>query len=178
MNNLVALCAIGAEKILANEIKFLGYKTTGNAPGRVFFTCDDEGLYRTNLCLRTADRIYLQLAVFMAEDFDQLFDGVMSINWQDYLKKDSKIVVDKVRVYKSKLNSEHSIQGMAHKAIYKKLENVWHMSVLPESGAESDVRIYLEQNKVYVLLDLSGEPLHKRGYRTEGGLAPMRETLA
>ncbi|MGP1587428.1 MAG: THUMP domain-containing class I SAM-dependent RNA methyltransferase [Treponemataceae bacterium] len=178
MNTLVALCTVGAEKILANEIKILGYKTLGSSVGRVFFTCDDAGLYRSNLCLRTADRIFLQLASFVAEDFDQLFDGVNAVNWQDFLKKDSRIVVDKVRVYKSKLNSEHSIQGIVHKAIYKKLETVWNMSVLPESGFQSDIRIYLEQNKVYVLLDLSGEPLHKRGYRTDGGLAPMRETLA
>ncbi|MBQ1197578.1 MAG: class I SAM-dependent RNA methyltransferase [Spirochaetaceae bacterium] len=178
MNTLVALCAVGAEKILANEIKFLGYKPIGNAPGRVFFTCPDEGLFRANLCLRTADRIYLQLASFYADNFDDLFDGVHSINWQDFLKKDTKVVVDKVRVYKSKLNSEHTIQGMTHKAIYKKLEDVWRMSVLPESGSQADIRIYLEQNKVFVLLDLSGEPLHKRGYRTDGGVAPIRETLA
>ena len=121
MNTLVALCAVGAEKILANEIKFLGYNPIGNAPGRVFFTCPDEGLFRANLCLRTADRIYLQLASFYADNFDDLFDGVHSINWQDFLKKDTKVVVDKVRIYKSKLNSEHTIQGMTHKAIYKKL---------------------------------------------------------
>lgn len=178
MNKLVAVCAIGAEKILANELKFLGYKPTGNAIGRVYFECEQEGLFRANLCLRTADRVFLQLASFNATDFDELFDGVHAINWQDFVKKDTKIVVDKVRVYKSKLNSEHSIQGVAHKAIYKKLEDVWHMSVLPESGNEADIRIYLEEDNVLVLLDLSGEPLHKRGYRTDGGVAPLRETIA
>ena len=178
MNNLVALCAIGAEKILANEIKFLGYKTTGNAPGRVFFTCDDDGLFRSNLCLRTADRIYLQMASFYAEDFDQFFDGVNKINWQDFFKKDVRVVVDKVRTNKSKLNSEHAIQAMALKSIYSKLQDVWHMSIMPESGERNDVRIYIEENKVSVMLDLSGDPLHKRGYRTDIGLAPIRETTA
>ena len=110
MNTLVALCAIGAEKILANEIKFLGYKTISNAPGRVFFTAPDEGLYRANLCLRTADRVYLQLATFNADNFDDLFEGVHSINWQDFLKKDTKVVVDKVRIYKSKLNYSFKFQ--------------------------------------------------------------------
>ncbi|MDD7416377.1 MAG: class I SAM-dependent RNA methyltransferase [Treponemataceae bacterium] len=178
MNHLVALCAIGAEKVLANEIKFLGYKTTGNAPGRVFFDADDAGLFRTNLCLRTADRVYLQMASFHADDFDQLYDGVNSIAWQDFLKKDSRVVVDKVRTFKSKLSSEHAIQTMTLKSIYTKLQDVWHMSIMPESGEKSDVRIHIDQNQVSVLLDLSGEPLHKRGYRTDGGLAPMRETTA
>ncbi len=178
MNTLVALCAIGAEKILGNEIKLLGYKLVSNAPGRVVFTGDDDALFRTNLCLRTADRVYLLMAEYKAEDFDQLFDGVYSIQWQDFLRKDSRIVVDKVRSYKSKLNSEHSIQGMVQKAIYKKLGDVWHMSTLPESGEESDVRVYLDEDKAMILLDLSGLPLHKRGYRTDGGMAPLRETTA
>jgi len=178
INNLVALCAVGAEKILGNEIKFLGYKLTGNAPGRVFFQGDDDALFRTNLCLRTSDRVYLEMGRYHAEDFDQLFDGVYSIDWQDFLKKDSKVVIDKVRSYKSKLNSEHSVQGMVQKAIYSKLGDKWHMSTLPESGEQSDVRVYITEDEVQILLDLSGLPLHKRGYRTDGGMAPLRETTA
>lgn len=178
MNTLVALCAMGAEKILGNEIKFLGYKLAGNAPGRVFFTGDDDALFRANLCLRTADRVYLEMNRYHAEDFDQLFDGAYSVNWQDYFKKDTKITVDKVRTYKSKLNSEHAVQGVVQKAIYKKLGDIWHMDVLPESGSQSDVRVFISEDEVQLCLDLSGSPLHKRGYRTDGGLAPLRETTA
>ena len=178
MNTLVALCAIGAEKILGNEIKHLGYKLAGNAPGRVSFFGDHDSLFKANLCLRTADRVFLQLASYDAFNFDELFDGAYKINWQDFLKKDSKIVVDKVRSNKSKLNSEHSIQTMVHKAIYSKLGDIWHMASLPETGEQSDIRIYLDENKVVILLDLSGLPLHKRGYRVDGGIAPLRETTA
>ena len=178
MNTLVALCAVGAEKILGNELKLLGYKLVSNAPGRVTFTGDDDALFRTNLCLRTADRVYLQMAEFEAADFDQLFDGVYAVHWQDFLRKDSRVVVDKVRIYKSKLNSEHSIQGMVQKAIYKKLGDTWHMQTLPESGEKSDVRVYMDEDRALILLDLSGLPLHKRGYRTDGGFAPLRETTA
>lgn len=178
MNTLVALCAVGAERILGNEIKHLGYKLNGNAPGRVSFFGDDDALFKANLCLRTADRVYLQLAEYNALDFDALYDGTYAINWQDFLRKDSRIIVDKVRTYKSKLNSEHSIQGIVHKAIYSKLGNVWKMSSLPETGEESNIRVYVDDNKVLVLLDLSGLPLHKRGYRVDGGVAPLRETTA
>lgn len=178
MNTLVALCAVGAEKILGNEIKHLGYKLISNAPGRVSFFGDDDALFRTNLCLRTADRVFLQLANYEALDFDSLFDGVYSISWQDYLNKDTKIIVDKVRSYKSKLNSEHSIQGIVHKAIYTKLGDIWHMASMPESGDECNIRVYIDENQVLILLDLSGLPLHKRGYRVDGGVAPLRETTA
>lgn len=178
MNTYVALCAVGAEKILGNEIKLLGYKLAGNAPGRVCFTGDDDAIYWTNLCLRTSDRVYLQMAKYGAEDFDELFDGCYAVNWQDFFRKDVRVVVDKVRTYKSQLNSEHSIQGMIQKAIYKKLGDVWHMNVLPESGDQCDVRVYIDEDVAMILLDTSGEALHKRGYRTEGGIAPLRETTA
>lgn len=178
MNTLIALCAVGAEKILGNELKHLGYKLTGNAPGRVSFIGDDDSLFRTNLCLRTADRVFLQMATYTAEDFDQLFDGVHNIDWQDYFKKDTKVIVDKVRCYKSKLNSEHAIQGIVQKAIYQKLGERWHMSSLPETGSEANVRVYIDENTAFILLDLSGLPLHKRGYRVDGGIAPLRETVA
>ena len=178
MNTLVALCAVGAERILGNEIKHLGYKLKSNAPGRVIFTGDDDALFKTNLCLRTADRVYLQLAEYDAFNFDELYDGTYSIAWQDFLRKDSRVIVDKVRSYKSKLNSEHSIQKMVHKAIYSKLGDIWHMTSMPETGEESNIRVYIDENKVLILLDLSGLPLHKRGYRVDGGVAPLRETTA
>src|SRR5574344_1786324 len=178
MNTLVALCAVGAEKILGNELKQLGFKLEGNAPGRVNFTGNEDAVYRANYCLRTSDRVYIQMAKYHADNFDSLFEGCYAIDWQDMFKKDVHVVVDKVRTYKSKLNSEHSVQGMVLKAIYKKLGDVWHMSSLPETGDESDVRVYIDNDYAYILLDTSGDPLHKRGYRTEGGIAPLRETTA
>ena len=178
MNTLVALCAVGAEKILGNEIKHLGYKLKDNAPGRVIFEGDNNAMFKCNLCLRTADRLFLQMASFDAEDFDQLFDGVYNIPWQDFFKKDSKITVDKVRCYKSKLNSEHAIQSIVQKAIYQKLTEKFRMSSMPETGNESNIRVYMDQNIAMILLDLSGLPLHKRGYRVDGGIAPLRETVA
>ena len=176
--NYVALCAVGAEKILGNEIKHLGWSLNGNAPGRVNFTGEMEALYRSNYCLRTSDRVYLQLAKYRAENFDELFEGCYRINWQDFFKKDVRVVVDKVRIYKSRLNSEHTVQSMIQKAIYKKLGEKWHMTSLPESGQRCDVRVYIDQNEAQILLDTSGEALHKRGYRTDGGIAPLRETTA
>lgn len=175
----VALCAVGAEKILGNEIKHLGYSLLDRqAPGRVTFSGDMDEMYRANFCLRTSDRVYIQLAEYKAYNFDELFEGCYRINWQDYLKKTARVIVDKVRVHGSKLNSEHSIQSMILKAIYTKLGDVWHMASMPETGDPCDVRVYLDKNVATILLDTSGEALHKRGYRTDGGIAPLRETTA
>lgn len=175
----VALCAVGAEKILGNEIKHLGYSLQDKqSPGRVTFSGDMDAMYRANFCLRTSDRVYIQLAGYKAYNFDELFEGCYRINWQDYLKKTARVIVDKVRVHGSKLNSEHSIQSMILKAIYTKLGDVWHMASMPETGDPCDVRVYLDKNVATILLDTSGEALHKRGYRTDGGIAPLRETTA
>lgn len=178
MVELVALGAIGIEKILGNEIKHLGYRLVSNAPGRVIYESDEAGMFRSNLRLRTADRIFLKVAEFPCADFDALFDGTAAVPWQDYVKKNSRIVVDKVRCFRSKLDSVRSVQSVAHKAIYKKLGDVWRMQSLPETGETVMIRIYIEDDKALILLDLSGDPLNKRGYRTAGGPAPIRETLA
>lgn len=183
MITLIAPCAIGAEKVLANELKQLGFVPGGNAPGRVLFSpaadCPDlAAMYRANLCLRTADRVYLRVACFPCTDFDALFEGVKAVRWQDYFPKDVKVVVDKVRTHASKLSSEHSVQSITHKAIYDVLGKAWRMTLLPETGTEVTVRVYIDANVASILLDLSGMPLHRRGYRTAGGEAPIRETLA
>ena len=206
MITLVAPCAIGAEKILSNELRQLEFTPISTAIGRVVFTMEkadtkvsdnplsldshnpviqdsvDEqelrALYQSNYKLRTADRVYLQLATIPCRDFNDLFEGVRAIRWQDWFKRDVRVVVDKVRIKSSILSSEHSIQSVVHKAMYDCLGKAWGMELLPETGKTATVRVYIENNVASILLDLSGMPLHRRGYRTTGGEAPIRETLA
>lgn len=205
MTVFTALCALGAEKILSNELEHTGFSPLRKYQGRVSFTAapgekdsaagrpatektqsfspfpsgpDLEALIRANLWLRTADRVYIETASFPALDFDDLYDGIRRIRWFDFFKKDVRPVIDKVRVNRSKLNSEHSVQSVAHKAVFDCLGNAWHMKTLPETGEQRDIRIYIEDNRAFVLLDTSGEPLYRRGYRRDGGTAPLRETLA
>ncbi|MDR1786317.1 MAG: class I SAM-dependent RNA methyltransferase [Spirochaetaceae bacterium] len=179
-----ALCAIGAEKVLGNELKQLGFtlsapETHGGYAGRVRFSVPAwEDLYRANLCLRTADRVFLEAASFRAEDFDSLYEGTYRADWQDFFKKNVRVTVDKVRTHGSRLASEHSVQTVVHKALSKKLCDSFRMVNLPESGAEQAVRVYVDNGLVTLGVDTSGEALHKRGYRTQGGDAPLRETLA
>jgi putative N6-adenine-specific DNA methylase len=179
MFNCSAVCAIGAEKILGNEIKQLGYALRGGAAGRVKFSVDAaEDVFRCNLCLRTADRVFIEAASYPANNFDSLFDGAYAARWQDIFKKNARIVVDKVRLSKSVLASERSVQTIIHKAIAQKLCDTWKLSSLPESGNTCAVRVYVERDAVELVVDSSGDALHKRGYRTRGLDAPLRETVA
>ncbi|UTC64904.1 class I SAM-dependent RNA methyltransferase [Treponema sp. OMZ 788] len=182
MNDFIALCAVGAEPVLTKELKILGFKPYNRLPGRVFFTSEEKdpllAFFKANYFLRTADRVFLLINTAKAENFDDLFDLVFSIDWHNYFPRDARITIDKVRTYKSKLSSEHAVQSIVHKAVCDKLCKKWNMHSLPETGTRFMIRIYIENNNVYVCLDLSGEPLYRRGYRLSGGAAPMRETLA
>lgn len=180
MDELVGLCAIGAEHTLGLELKYFGFSLTRTkrTAGRVYFSADLAGLFKANLLLSTCDRVYLLLASFQATNFEVLFKGTKSIPWAKYLPKAAYVVVDKVRTHNSILHSEHAVQTITHKAICESLQEAYHMASLPESGEAAFIRVYIEKDTVELLLDTSGDPLYKRGYRQNGGVAPLRETLA
>lgn len=175
----VALCAVGAEKTVSNEIKKLGLTVNDAGYGKVRFKTDLPGLYRTLMGLRAADRVLLEAAWFPASDFDALFEGVRRQSWEAFIPPHMGIKVSKVRTNRSKLEAETSIQAVVHKAAADRLCTKRGVKRLPEGeGNEAELRVYIEKDQVSVLLDLSGEPLFKRGYRTRGGTAPLRETTA
>ena len=174
----VALCAVGAEKIVSNEIRKLGLTVSEGGFGRVRFKTDLSGLYRALMGLRAADRVLLEAAWFPAADFDALFEGVRKQPWEEYIAPRMGLVVSKVRTNRSRLEAETSIQAVVHKAAAERLCTRRGVNRLPDYGDEAELRVYIEKDQVSVLLDLSGDPLFKRGYRTSGGNAPLRETTA
>jgi putative N6-adenine-specific DNA methylase len=179
----LALCAVGAEKVVSNELKKLAavpLTVIESGFGKVRFKTDLAGLYRALFSLRAADRILLEAASFSAPDFDALFEGAGSVRWDDYIPKNMGIHVGKVRVNRSALKAETSIQAAVHKAAADKLCRCYGVNKLPEAYAakQAELRVYVEKDKASLLIDLAGEPLFKRGYRREGGIAPLRETTA
>ncbi|MCL2805941.1 MAG: class I SAM-dependent RNA methyltransferase [Treponema sp.] len=189
MNTAVALCAVGAEKVVSNELRKLGFKVEESLYGRVRFKADTANLYQALIGLRAADRVLLEITQFKATDFDVLFEGTAGAEWERIVPKGMGLKVAKVRSNRSQLKAETSIQAIVHKAAAQRLCGKYKMNRLPEpvmlSRAENaappkiaEVRVYIEKDMVSLLVDLSGEPLFKRGYRSEGGVAPLRETTA
>jgi len=187
METVVALCAVGAEKVVSNELRKLDLKVEDSLYGRVRFKADTKGLYQALIGLRAADRVLLETALFKATDFDALFEGAAAVAWEKLIPKGMGLKVAKVRSNRSLLKAETTIQAMVHKAAAQRLCDKYNMSRLPESGMTpkgedtvkiAEVRVYIEKDIVSLLVDLSGEPLFKRGYRSEGGVAPLRETTA
>jgi putative N6-adenine-specific DNA methylase len=173
-----ALCAAGAERVLGNELRKLGFSLRNSSFGKIRFTADRAGLYRALMALRTADRVLLETAFFPAGDFEALFEGAAGIPWEEYIPRNMGLRVVKVRTTGSRLSAETSIQAVVHKAAARRLCSAYGMERLPDRGPAAEIRVYIEKDQVSLLLDLSGEPLFKRGYRTEGGPAPLRETTA
>jgi putative N6-adenine-specific DNA methylase len=180
----LALCAAGAEKVVANELRRLGVVLEESGFGRLRFRTDTAGLYRALMELRAADRVLLETARFPAEDFDALFEGARAAAWEEYIPKGMGLAVVKVRANRSRLSAETSIQSVVHKAAAERLCRAWGVDRLPEPGrgpkaaGAAELRVYIEKDQASLSLDLSGEPLFKRGYRIEGGAAPLRETTA
>ena len=174
----VALCAVGAEKAVSNELRKLNLKVDDSLYGRVRFKADIVGLYQALIGLRAADRVLLETALFKASDFDALFEGTASVSWESFVPNGMGLKVAKVRSNRSQLKAETSIQAIVHKAAAQRLCGKYKMNRLPTDGKTAEVRVYIEKDMVSLLVDLSGEPLFKRGYRSEGGTAPLRETTA
>lgn len=172
------MTAIGAERILGNELKKIGIKLRNNTWGRVSFEGTFEDAYTVLLWARTADRLFLNVAEFHCENFDELFDGVYGVEWQNLIIPDTNVILDKVRIHNSVLNSEHAVQTVSHKGIYSRLQHEWKMERIPGGEREVSVRVHIENDIATVLLDLSGKPLHRRGYRIKPGIAPIRESVA
>ena len=170
---LVAPCHFGMEAVLKKEIYDLGYEIVQVEDGKVTFAGDAEALCRANIFLRTAERVLLKAGKFRAETFDELFEGVRALPWDIYLPSDGKFWVTKASSIKSKLFSPSDIQRIVKKAIVEKLKEAYHISWFQETGAMYPVRVFLLRDEALITLDTSGDSLHKRGYRTQAGMAPL-----
>lgn len=176
MFELFAATAFGVESVTARELKKLGYETKTD-DGRINFKGNFSDVARTNLWLRTANRVMLKMGEFTAMDFDTLFEMTYSLDWADLLPADAEFPVD-VSSVKSKLSSVPTCQSIVKKAIVEKLKTRYHVERFLETGAKYHVFVRISKDLVTISIDTTGESLNRRGYRTEVGQAPLKETLA
>ena len=174
---LVAPCFFGTESTLNFEVKRLGAQNIQVTDGRVRFQGGAELIAAANLNLRTAERVLLLLASYKATTFDELFDGCYHIAWEELLPADAAFPV-KGSSLSSQLSSVPACQSVLKKAIVKRLLAGHRTTALPETGDTYKIRFALRKNEVEIYLDTSGDGLHKRGYRRNATLAPIKETLA
>ena len=175
--DLVATSTFGLEAVVRRELEALGYEARSPQTGRIEFAGDAAAIVRANLHLRSADRVFVKLSRFAAPDFDALFEGVQAFPWEQWIGPDDAFPVTG-RSVKSTLASVPALQRTVKKAIVDRLMSAHGCRSLPETGATFAVEIALLEDTATLLLDTSGDGLHKRGYRDLVGAAPLRETLA
>ena len=174
----IAPCHFGLEAVCKREIADLGYEIVKVEDGKVTFAGDMEALVRANIFLRTTQRILLKVAEFKAVTFEELFQNVKKVPWEEYFPSDARFWVTKATSVKSKLFSPSDIQSIVKKAMVERMKEHYHINWFEEDGEDYPVRVIIYKDVVTIGLDTSGESLHKRGYRRMVSKAPIEETLA
>lgn len=175
--NFTATCLFGLEKFVGEEIDALGYKRTETFDGRVHFTGDINAIARANINLRCAERVLINLGSFRADTFDELFEGTRALPWEEFIGSEDAFPV-KGHSIKSKLTSIPDCQKIIKKAIVERLRDKHGVIDLPEDCVKYQIEFFILNDNAALMIDTSGTPLHKRGYRPQAGAAPLRETLA
>lgn len=174
---LMATAAAGIEALVGRELRDLGYATRVEN-GRVRYKGDMKDILRTNLWLRTADRVKIIVGEFTARTFDELFEQTTALPWEDFLPVDAEFPVEG-RSHHSQLHNVPSVQAIVKKAIVQRLSRVYHRRTrLPETGARYPLEVAINKDQVMLTLDTTGESLFKRGYRRNKGGAPLKENMA
>ncbi|MCU6707587.1 class I SAM-dependent RNA methyltransferase [Paenibacillus sp. J5C_2022] len=174
---LIATAPMGLEAIVARELKDLGYADLQTENGRVNFTGTLRDIARTNLWLRTAGRILVNMGRFRATTFEELFEGVKAMNWPDWIPEQGTFPVNG-RSHKSQLSSVPACQSVVKKAIVEKMKEHYGTEWFQEEGEPYVIEVTLLNDEALLTLDTSGAGLHKRGYRRAATEAPLRETMA
>lgn len=172
----MATAAFGLEGLVAGELKRMGLPASA-VNGGAMFEGNFEDAMRANLYLRTADRVLLVVGTFEAHTFEELFEGVAALPWEQYLTRDCRFPVSG-NCARSQLMSVSDCQAITKKAIVRRLQEKYHVSWFEESGVTIPISVTLHANQARLTIDTSGQALNRRGYRTWNGEAPLRETLA
>lgn len=172
-----APCLMGVEGLVAEELREMGCEDVRAENGRVLFSGGAETLARANINSRYAERILILLAEFEARTFEELFQGVKAVPWEDFLHRDDEFPVTGSSLT-SQLHSVPDCQSIVKKAVVERLKEQYRVTWFAETGPLHRIRFRILKDRVSVMLDTSGEGLHKRGYRRNSAEAPIKETLA
>ena len=173
----VATCGFGLESVVAFELRRAGVENIEVSDGRITFTADERGIAAANIWLRCAERVMIIVGEFDAVTFDELFDGVNAVNWRELVRRTDAFPV-KGYCIDSQLSSVPACQSIVKKAIVENLKKGYATQFLTERGERQRIQFSLVRDHCTLMLDTSGDGLHKRGYRPLTTLAPIKETIA
>ena len=175
---LFAATPKGMESLLADELTSLGAEHLTRVRAGVEFSGTLETAYRVCLWSRLANRLLMPITRFMAKTPDELYAGIQQIDWATHLPADGTLAVD-FNITRSRIKHSQFAALKVKDAIVDQFrEKFGKRPGVDTERPDLRINVYLVKNEARVSLDLSGESLHRRGYRVEGGAAPMKENLA
>ena len=174
---LAVPCLLGLESVIADELKRINMKNVISENGRVYFEGGSREIATANICLRSGERILIEVGSFDAFTFDELFENVKALPWEDFIPKNGAFPV-KGYCLNSRLMSVPDCQKIIKKAVADRLGAKYHSAWLEESGETYQIQFSMMKDRCSVSIDTSGEGLHKRGYRPAHNAAPLKETMA
>lgn len=175
--DFVIPCLLGIEGLIADELNELGAENVAAENGRVLFSGDENILARVNINSRFSERVQILIGSFEARSFEELFEGAKKLEWENWIGVDDAFPVKGYSI-NSTLFSVSDCQSIIKKAVVERLKLKYRQEWFDETGPIHQIQFSIMKNKVSLLLDTSGEGLHKRGYRPVASLAPLKETLA
>ncbi|MGL5971996.1 MAG: THUMP domain-containing class I SAM-dependent RNA methyltransferase [Cetobacterium sp.] len=175
---LIASATMGLESVVKDECNALGFENIETFNGRVEFDGDEKDIVEANLHLRCADRVFIKMGEFKAYTFDNLFENIKKLPWENIISADGEFPISWVSSVKCKLFSKSDIQKIVKKSIVERLKVAYQTESLPETGGAYRVKIQAHNDVFLIMIDTSGEGLHKRGYRNLINEAPLKETMA
>jgi putative N6-adenine-specific DNA methylase len=175
--NFAVPCLLGVEGFIAEELRTFEARDVRAENGRVLFSGNNETLARVNICSRFSERVQILLGEFEAHSFEELFQGVKLLPWEEWIGAEDAFPV-KGYSLKSDLFSVRDCQSIIKKAVVERLKGKYGLEWFAETGAVRQLQFAIMQNRVSLLIDTTGAGLHKRGYRPEAKEAPIKETLA
>lgn len=175
--HLIATSAFGIEAVVGRELYKLGYQDQYVENGKVTFSGDESAICRTNLWLRTADRVLIKVGEFKALTFEELFENTKALPWHEWIPENAEFPVEGKSI-DSKLFSVPDCQAIVKKAVVEKMKEKYKRQWFEENGPRFKIEAALLKDMATLTIDTSGPGLHKRGYRKLISGAPLKETLA
>ncbi|SBS36732.1 Ribosomal RNA large subunit methyltransferase K/L [Marinomonas spartinae] len=178
MYHLEITCPLGLENVLEQELHSEGLMDTRLGEAQVKLTTDLEGMYKACLWSRVATRVMLPVANFKMESADDLYEGVKAIVWSDHMTAANTIAIDchgtNHHIRNTQFGSVRAKDAIADYFVALSGERPNVEKVQPDVR----ISIRIKRDIVTVSIDLSGDSMHRRGYRQQGSMAPLKENLA
>jgi 23S rRNA (guanine2445-N2)-methyltransferase / 23S rRNA (guanine2069-N7)-methyltransferase len=173
-----ATCPKGIEYLLRDELVALGAREVHEALSGVHFSGELIDAYRACLWSRLASRVLMPLSEFAAGDEDALYQGVQQIDWSAYLGEDGTLAVDALSHASALRHTRYLAQKVKDAVVDQFRERTGARPGVELEQPSIRLNLLLRKDRALLSLDLSGTPLHRRGYRVGQGEAPLKENLA